>query len=336
MYWTDEKLVLVLESISVQNKTEGFSMELCMISHFLYVCVFKHQYVFCLSRVQVCVWTCLCRNSGLWLKKEHVDDFTVTSLISYTVIALLYQGSRFSKLSKITFRELKLGYLQIWSSITFWWDWTGVSGPAAGLIYLASLVPNLNIPIFFCFGHVWIIGVNRCLCFSVAKYFVAENWVLTVERAPRIQRKHWGFHGFARLDVDIEEKERLFWELSSSRLVIFWEGKKPCLVVRWLQIPFLGLYFFWGGTVYLSQNQVQNYLVQNQVWLSNASLDGMRADKRVIVTDEHCGTWPVLPVLPLIPAAAVPGKSQSHILSFDKIILSVSLFTCHSPPSLMT
>lgn len=56
----------------------------------------------------------------------------------------------------------------------------------------------------------------------------------------------------------------------------------------------------------------------------------------VIITDGHFGTWSMLPALPLIPAATVPGKLQSHIWSFDKIILSVLLFTGHCPASLLT
>lgn len=51
MYWTDEKLDFGLESISVHNRME----ELCMISHFFYVCALRHQYAFYLSRIQVCV-----------------------------------------------------------------------------------------------------------------------------------------------------------------------------------------------------------------------------------------------------------------------------------------
>lgn len=66
MYWTDEKLDFGLESIFVHDRME----ELCMISHFLYACALRDQYVFCLSRIQVCVWTSICRNCGLGWKKN--------------------------------------------------------------------------------------------------------------------------------------------------------------------------------------------------------------------------------------------------------------------------
>lgn len=58
-------------------------------------------------------------------------------------------------------------------------------------------------------------------------------------------------------------------------------------MVHLLEIPYP--FFFSEGEerVYLSQNQVQKYLVQNQVWLCNARTDGMR---NVIITDEHLGT----------------------------------------------
>lgn len=135
--------------------------------------------------------------------------------------------------------------------------------------------------------------------------------------------------------MDLEEKERLFWEPSSSRLVIFREAKKDLSVVHLLEIPFPPFYFFSEGEkrVYLSQNQVQKYLVQNQVWLCNAHTDGTRD---VIITDEHFGTLSMLPALPPIRAATVPGQLQSHIWSLAKIILSVLLFTGHCRASLLT
>lgn len=126
--------------------------------------------------------------------------------------------------------------------------------------------------------------------------------------------------------MDLDEKERIFWEPWSLRLVIFWEAKKYLSGGSFARDP-LSLFFQWGGGKGVSVTKPSpkvfgsksSLVMQCTHWWHEKCYHYRWAFGYMIsACCPACN-----------PAATVPGKLQSHIWSYDKIILSVLLFTGH-------